>query len=179
MAKFVAGDEKHLPVTLAAGRLLFGLALGLLLSGGRAQAATATATFTVTANVATNCNVVANNLDFGAYSGVNVNATTGTTTINAACTTGTPYTLGLNQGTSPGATVTTRAMTGPGATVLNYGLFQDAGHTINWGNTPGSDTESGTGIGAIQTFTVFGDIPASQHPAPGNYSDTITVTLTF
>jgi spore coat protein U-like protein len=179
MANVIVADEGGLHAKPQARRFLFGLALGAFAavsSGSTVDAATVTATFTVTANVVTTCNVTANNLNFGNYSGVLV---TGTTTLGATCSTGTPYTLGLDQGTAPGATVTTRAMSGPGTEHLNFGLFQDAGHSINWGNTPGTDTQSGTGNGTSQSFTVFGQIPASQFIQPGTYSDTITVTLTF
>ena len=160
-------------------RVLIGLGAAALVAGlplSWAAAATTTATFTVTATVTTNCTLTANNLNFGTYAGAIV---TGTTTLTATCSTGTPYTIGLNAGTSAGASVTTRAMTGPGTDLLHYGLFQDAAHSVNWGDTPGTDTEASTGTGAAQTFTVNGQIPASQFVQPGNYSDTITATLTF
>lgn len=141
----------------------------------QAAAATATTTFSVTADVVTTCAITATNMNFGNYSGVVLN---GTSTLDAACSTGTPYTIGLNAGTGIGATVTSRKMTGPGVELLNYGLFQDAGHTINWGNTIGTDVP-GVGATAVQPFTVFGQVPASQFIQSGQYSDTITVTLTF
>ena len=166
------------PHRLAAGAFVAAVLASLPLAS--AQAATTTATFTVTADVQTTCNVTAQNLDFGAYLGVQVDATT---TLTATCSTGTPYNIGLNAGTSTGATVTTRKMTGPGATpeLLAYSLSQDAGHTINWGNTIGTDTVPGTGGGPAdrQALTVFGRIPAGQFVGPGAYVDTITVTLTF
>jgi spore coat protein U-like protein len=138
--------------------------------------ATSTTTFAVTAQVSTTCFVTANNLNFGAYTGVQLD---GTSTLAATCSNGTPYNLGLNQGTHTGATVTTRAMTGLPPGFLNYSLFQDAARTINWGNTVGTDTVAGAGTGSVQSFTVFGRIPAAQFPGAGSYSDTITVTLTF
>ena len=140
------------------------------------QAAVTTATFTVTADVLTTCNIDANNLHFGNYTGTELDVTT---TLAATCSTGVPYTIGLNPGTSTGATVTTRKMTGPGTDLLAYGLFQDAGHTQNWGETIGADTAAGTGTGSAQTLTVFGRLPASQFVGPGAYADTITATLTF
>jgi spore coat protein U-like protein len=164
---------------VSASRLLPGIAAVTALSAlpsSMAAAATFTATFTVTANVTTTCNVVANNLNFGTYASAVVS---GTTTIQATCSTGTPYNLGLDQGTSTGASVTTRKMTGPATDLLAYGLFQDSAHSINWGNTVGTNTVPSTGTGAAQTFTVFGQIPGSQFVSPGSYSDTITVTLTF
>ena len=159
--------------------LLVGLGAAAIAGGlplSRAAAATATTTFSVTANVVTTCGITATNLNFGNYSGVQLD---GTATLNATCSTGTPYTIGLNAGTGTGATVALRKMKGPAAEELNYTLSQDAAHTINWGDTIGTDTVPGTGNGAAQPHTVYGQIPASQFIQSGAYSDTITVTLTF
>jgi spore coat protein U-like protein len=136
----------------------------------------ATTTFPVTANVPPSCSVSASNLHFGNYNMVQLDATT---TVSATCTPGSAYNIGLDQGVSTGATVANRKMTGPGANRLGYSLFSNAGRTTNWGNTVGTDTVPATGTGAAQTFTVFGRIPASQRLAPGDYADTITVTLFF
>jgi spore coat protein U-like protein len=160
-------------------RFLLGVAAAALttvLSASETSAATTTATFSVSATVVATCNVTTNNLNFGAYSGLVAN---GTSTLTATCSTGTPYTIGLNQGTATGATVTTRKMGGPGAQLLNYGLFQDSGHATNWGNTSGTDTQASTGTGVAQNFTVYGQIPAGQLVQAGAYSDTITTTITF
>ena len=163
-------------------RLLVGLGAAALtaLPLSWAAAATTTTTFTVTAQVLTTCSVTANNLNFGNYSGVVVS---GQTTLEVNCTTGTPYNVGLDAGTSTGATVTTRAMQGPNTRTagskLAYGLFKDAAHSINWGNTVGTDTVPGTGNGVNQALLVFGQIPASEIVPAGEYQDLITVTLTF
>jgi spore coat protein U-like protein len=164
-------------------RALFGLGVATCVATmplSWAAAATTTTTFTVTALVQTNCSVTADNLNFGGYTGVLLN---GTTTLTATCSNGTPFNLGLDAGTATGATVTTRSMQGPnirsGGDLLGYHLFQDASHSINWGNTVGTDTVASTGTGAAQTFTVFGQIPAGQFVAAGAYQDLITVTLTF
>jgi hypothetical protein len=87
--------------------------------------------------------------------------------------------VGLDPGTSTGATVTTRKMTGPGGAVLAYSLSRDSAHTLNWGNTVGTDTESGSGNGSAQALTVYGQVAANQFVAPGNYTDTISATVTF
>jgi spore coat protein U-like protein len=63
--------------------------------------------------------------------------------------------------------------------LLGYGLFTDSGHVTNWGNTIGTDTVTGTGSGAAQALTVYGEIPASELVAPGSYSDTITATVSY
>lgn len=141
-----------------------------------AQAATATTTFQVTANVTATCQIAATNLAFGSYAGVQTDATS---TITVTCTNTTPYNVGLDAGTSTGATVTTRAMTGPGGATLGYALYSDGARTVNWGNTVGTDTVAGTGTGSAQTLTVYGRIPAGSLPAPGAYTDTITATVTY
>jgi len=160
-------------------RRLTGVCSAVLLSGlplASLQAATTSAAFTVTATVQTTCSIAANNLNFGGYTGVQLDSTT---TLTATCSNGVPYTVGLNAGVSTGATVTTRKMKGPGSDLLAYSLFRDAARTLNWGVTVGADTVAGTGTGTAQTLTVFGRIPASQFVGPGAYADTITATLTF
>jgi len=141
-----------------------------------AMASTATTTFTVSATIAASCQISASNLGFGAYSGSQSNVST---TVSVTCTNTTPYNVGLNAGTSTGATVTTRAMTGPGGATLSYALYQDSGHSTNWGNTVGTDTKAGTGNGSAQSLTAYGQIAAGQYPSPGSYSDTITATVTY
>jgi spore coat protein U-like protein len=134
------------------------------------------ATFNVTADVLPVCSVSASDLNFGAYSRVQLD---GTTTVSATCTFAAPYSVGLDQGVAAGSTVTTRKMKGPAGALLNYSLFQNSGRTTNWGNTVGTDTVGSIGTGVAQTFTVFGRIPAAQAVGPGAYQDTITVTVTF
>ncbi len=137
---------------------------------------TATAAFSVTATVQPGCSVIATALNFGAYSGTLINATS---TITANCSSGLAYNVGLNAGTASGATVTNRSMIGPGGRLLSYKLFRNSSRTLNWGNTVGTDTLAGTGSGAGQLLTVYGQLPGGQSPAPGHYSDTITATITF
>ncbi len=133
--------------------------------------------FTVSAAVGAACSLSATDLAFGSYSGSQIDATS---TISVNCTNATPYNVGLDAGIAPGATVTSRSMTGPGPTQLNYQLLSDPARTINWGNTVGIDTVAGTGTGTAQSFNVYGQLPASQTTLqPGTYSDVITATITF
>jgi spore coat protein U-like protein len=136
----------------------------------------APAPFSVTATVVPGCTIAATALNFGAYGGTLINSTS---IITVSCSSGVAYNVGLNAGTAAGATVTNRSMTGPGGTLLRYKLCRDAARTRNWGNTVGVDTVSGNGIGSAQLWSVFGQLPDSQSVRPGNYSDTITATVTF
>ncbi len=156
---------------------------GLLLASAcipsAARAGTATTTMAVSMTITAGCTVVAN--PTLAFPGAATLGTpvTATGTISVTCTNSSPYNVGLDKGAGTGATITVRKMTGPASATINYGLYQNAGLTTNFGNTVGTDTEAGTGTGAAQTISVFGQVPAQTSPAPGSYADTVNVTVTF
>jgi spore coat protein U-like protein len=127
-----------------------------------------------TAQTGRTCTVTATAIAFGNYTGA-INNVTGT--IRVTCANGRAYNVALSAGTSTGATVTTRKMTGPAGALLSYGLYSDAGHTVNWGNSAATNWVTGTGNGAAQQITVYAQLPAGQYVAPGSYTDTITVTV--
>jgi spore coat protein U-like protein len=141
-----------------------------------ASAATVSTTFTVTATLQATCVLSVTPLAFGTYTGV-VSAVTATLTIN--CTASTPFVISLGPGLGTGATVANRLMTGPSSALLAYGLFRDAAHTQNWGQTSGTDTIAGTGGGSPQPFTVYGQIGAAEYNTPGSYGDTVTATVSY
>ncbi len=156
-----------------------GVGAALLIAPGsreRAAAATSVATMAVTATVLPFCMVTATPMSFGSYASTAILTTTAT--ITATCTMGTTYNIGLNQGTGAGATVAARLMTNGGNT-LTYSIYEQAADTTVWGNTIGTNTATGAGTGLPQVFTAYGEIPASQYVAPGSYTDTVTVTLTY
>ena len=139
--------------------------------------ASSTSQESIGATVVKACTVTATPMAFGDYLGAQISSTA---TISASCTAGAGYQVGLDAGTTPGATVNHRSMTGPYSSQLSYNLYSDAGFSINWGNTPGTDTVTGAGIGSAQALTVYGVIPAGQtSAAAGSYSDTVIVTLTY
>ncbi|UTY56612.1 MULTISPECIES: spore coat U domain-containing protein [unclassified Massilia] len=163
----------HTAILLAAG-------VPLLVSAAVYSNGSKTATFDVTMKIIADCTIAASNLDFGQSQGV-LNATVAVnTTINVTCTNTTPYNLGLSAGTGTGSTGTTRYMSGTGGNTgtVRFNLYQTAGATL-WGDTQGTDTRSGTGTGALQAITVYGEVPAQTTPAPDTYKSTITATVYF
>ena len=104
--------------------------------------------------------------------------TDATSTVTVQCTITTPFNVGLYGGTTVGGTTTTRLLTNGSATI-SYKLYSNAGRTTNWGNTVGTDTVSGTGNGTTQGHTVYGRVPSQTSVAPGSFTDTITVTVTY
>jgi spore coat protein U-like protein len=130
----------------------------------------------VSANVQPTCKVTADDLIFGTVNDFLTHNYDSTSMIHVTCVTGTQYKVGLDNGQH--ANVNTRRMQGPGGYV-SYELYQDSGRTVRWGNTPGTDTEPGSGSGTMQNLTVYGRVPPQSTPAAGNYSDTVTVTVTY
>jgi spore coat protein U-like protein len=147
-----------------------------------AIAATATSTFQVTANVATQCTVTAADLAFGTVDplGGNVDQTT---TVTVRCTKNTSYTVGLNAGTTAGASLAQRLMAN-GSDTMNYNLYTDAARTTVWGNSAAAPTwvsGTGAGMGTAQALTVYGRVPSGQtNLAVGSFVETaVTVTVTY
>lgn len=141
-------------------------------------AATATTTFPVTVTVNAACSVSATALSF-TYAPTSGNNADATNTVTVTCTNSTTYNVGLDAGTGTGATVATRIATS-GSDTVNYTLYSDAARTTIWGNTIGTNTVAGTGLGTAQNLTVFGRVFAGQTGViPATYTDTITVTVTF
>jgi spore coat protein U-like protein len=144
-----------------------------------AIAATATTTFQVTATVLSVCTVSATNLAFGNYDASSGTPNDASSTVTTTCSNSTAYTVALNAGTGSGATVALRRMTN-GANTLNYTMFTTAGRTTVWGDgTLSTVTQAATGNGAGQALTVFGRIPTGQYVTAGNYTDTVTATVTY
>jgi spore coat protein U-like protein len=168
-------------------RMMTGLGVlaGLACVGGPAVATTSTtSTFAVSLTIAAQC--VINSTQTLAFGSLGVLGGIGGTTNNDAtstiavqCTNTTPFHIGLDGGTGGGDTTTRKLLnTGSSATV-NYKLYSDSNYTVNWGNTPATDTVNDTGNGASVNYTVYGRIPPQTTPAPGTYADVVTVTVTY
>ena len=143
-----------------------------------AQGQTAQTTFQVKATVQAVCEVTATDLDFGTYTSNAGSPLLGTTTLKATCSPNTTYNVGLNAGTSSGATVNARKMVS-GANVLNYQLYSDASRSVIWGETTGTDTVIGSGTGLAVDHIVYGLVSAKQVVPAGGYADTITVRIFY
>ncbi|VBB11053.1 Csu type fimbrial protein [Burkholderia stabilis] len=134
--------------------------------------------FSATATVVNNCNISATNVSFGTAS-VLSGTLAATGSITAQCTNGDAWKIALNGGNAGNVTAREMQRSGGGGTI-GYGLYTDAARSIPWGDgTGGSTTVTGVGTGTSQVVTVYGAVPAQTTPAPGNYSDTITATISF
>jgi spore coat protein U-like protein len=154
----------------------------LLIAAASAGAATKTTTFNVSAQVAANCLVAADNIDFGSYDGTAALAANGA--VKVRCSSGTPFTIGLSTG---GGGFAQRLLSDGAGHSLQYNLFTAATFDTVWGdgsNSSATVSDTGAGMSSAKELskTVYGQLvnsAANQDAPAGNYSDTITVTVTY
>lgn len=168
---------------------------GLVLAASpTAHASTLTKQFQVTAEVLPFCAVNTFDLDFGAYTTVNVNGGVpldAFSFVYVLCPDQVAYTVALDEGLasaeagiaceagSPAPSRNMRSTTPPSFGSLPYILYSDEARTVPWGCSPDTDV-AGVGNGASFTeYRVYGRIPAASVTLADTYSDTVTVTVTF
>jgi spore coat protein U-like protein len=82
---------------------------------------------------------------------------------------------------------TRRMQQGASGNFIGYGIYTDSARTNLWTTASSSTTCTaanscflGTGNGSAQSITVYGRVPAlGTGPAPGVYTDTVTMTVTY
>jgi spore coat protein U-like protein len=164
------------------------LACILVFGVGSAFAGTATGTILVSATVNPTCTITTSPLAFNGYYTATVGATTTTAPLSYTCTNGFVTTITLDQGLHPLAGSTgllpLRQMADSGGTnFLAYSITQDLLGTQAWGDAPGvppgGSAAPATGTGAQVSLTVYGSIAQGLNPPSGQYTDTVTATITF
>ncbi|MDH0868054.1 spore coat U domain-containing protein [Mitsuaria sp. GD03876] len=156
--------------------------IGSIVPSHAANPTTASGTFQVGATILVACNVTGSTLTFGGA--IDPLQTPGpvdaSTTLNVTCTKTTPYSVALSAGANAGnaSAFGSRAMKS-GNNSLPYQLYLDAGRTQVWGDGNSSGVHSGTGTGSQQQLTVYGRLPSLSGIVPGNYADTVTLTITY
>lgn len=146
-----------------------------------AVADSATSTIAVSATVRRNCTISTTPLAFGTYDPVVGHASTpldATATVTIACTTGTPASIGLDDGSN--AAATQRRLTNGSAAYLNYQIFLDSGYSTVWGTDTTNRLDAGTAPSkTARAFPVYGRIPAAQDVPIGPFSDAVVATVNF
>lgn len=170
-----------------ARRAAIAIALWLLaFSPLAAVAGTATANLTVTLTITGACTINAATLAFPSTAGTSLlsTAVTASTTVSVTCTNGSAYSVGMGQG----ANYSGGNRMASGGNYIPYGLYLDAAWTQAWSTTTlnnscsgGANTCSlGTGNGLAQSINIYGKVPTvATAPAPGSYTDTVLMTITY
>lgn len=157
------------------------LATALFAAAPAAMAAgTASANFQVSIKLDNSCAIATNPLNFNTQTTLqnNIDAST---TLTVTCVSAGPYKVGISSGAGTGATFASRKMTHATLTdTINYSLYAEPARTNVIGDgTTGNVTLAGSSAGAT-SFTVYGRVFGSQNPkATGDYSDTVTATVSF
>jgi len=159
---------------------LVALALTLGMAGS-ARAATTTGSGTASMTLSTICVIWADTrtLDFGAQAPTTTQITQTDAQITNSgiqCTNGGTANV---YATSANASGSQFRMKTSGNSYLNYDIYQDAGRATQWPQSSTAPGSAVTGSGGTQTYYVYGRIPAQVYGAPGAYSDTITLTVSY
>ena len=156
-----------------------GLCLGRDINSG-------TTTLTVNLTVSNDCTITAPNIAFGSAPVVSAFTPVTGQTINLACTKGSAYTVGLNDGQNALSVGGRRRMIS-GSNYLAYDIFKSAG-TTRWGSVgaarrASSDAEvnPGNGLGTgSQIFNYNAKIYTDQTTPPaGTYLDNVVLDVGF
>jgi spore coat protein U-like protein len=150
---------------------------------GGTTASTTNTPHSVTVNYQKECRVgTVSTLDFGSAGFLTSNLDS-STSLAVTCTSTTPFRVGLGAGLGAGATTTNRKMTRTSApfSTIDYSLYRDNNPALNWGNdtSTGSDTQNGSGSGSAATYTIYGRVPPQSTPQPGDYQDTVVLSVVF
>jgi spore coat protein U-like protein len=168
----------------------------IALIGGRSDpafAGSSTATLTITSSVVANCTAITpnpgsiafSNYDPFTYGSGQTLVDSTPATFSANCTQGDTlsWTVGIGNNCSKGSLSNYRAMTDGASHYLSYQLWQNSSDTTQWAfgsscGAPTAVTQTATGTTA-NTISVYGTIPGGQNVNTGNYSDAVTVTVSF
>jgi spore coat protein U-like protein len=144
------------------------------------------------AHAGADCSITSVGMNFGLYDAANPQPDDVAATVTVTCvyvapgTTGVSYTVALSNGLH-GTSATSRRMEGPEG-LLGYNVYVDSSRTRIWGTGSGGTVIAsgsmtvGPGVGngtRTATHTVYGRMPALQDALPGQYLDTLMLTLTY
>lgn len=99
-----------------------------------------------------------------------------TSTVTVTCPVNTAFSVGLGNGLHSQQSTRYLCNSNDNQCVA-YQLYQDAAHSLTWDDTNTQTVRSATG--SSQNLTVYGVVPSQHWPTPGDYTDTVIVTLNY
>lgn len=163
-----------------------------------AQLSTTTANLQSTASVSSTCVITGGSINFGT---INTGSSTVTSTgsITTRCTNNTSYNISFSSGSSGNQLA--RSMTGGASNdTLKYNIYTDStyqtiigdgqagtshpltgttrAHPVTNGKTSAYDVYV-SDAGYAVVWSIFGMVASNQYVTPDNYSDNLTITLTY
>jgi spore coat protein U-like protein len=157
--------------------------ISLLTTCSESGAAMSSLAMTPAATVVQKCSIANASMSFPNYDPLSSSATATTASVSVTCTKGTTgASVGLDNGlNSANASGGQHRAMKSGTHYLSYDIWQDAAHTIFWGNTAGTNAEAVPvpTSATAQTLTAFGQIPAKENAPAGSYADSVVETVNF
>ncbi|MGP5201881.1 Csu type fimbrial protein [Psychrobacter aquimaris] len=155
----------------------------LTLGGFAAMSANAesptTDTFDVTMTVASNCTVVAGDTISLGTVDAGVTPAIGMSTLNVACSTGTPYTISMLPSATNSAGLGTMKGTLLNEDTIEYQMTSDSAGETPW--TDDSQGGTGAGMGTNIPHEVYAKVTATNLAIvkPDVYTETVTVSVAY
>lgn len=152
--------------------------LGLVTSGWTARpvnAATASASISVSATVQASCLAAVNATMLGIYSAQADPASV----VSVACSNSAPYSVTLGATSAHVATRGLRETTGSGFVLLRYALSPNIRGIASWGQAASTNRLAWFGSGSNSLLAIHDQIPAAQCATPGADADTLIVVVTY
>jgi spore coat protein U-like protein len=135
--------------------------------------------FKASATLTNNCFISTSPLAFAGDNKVLSSAVRTSGSLGVRCTAGSAYQIALNGGSVANNAAARKMASATSADRIGYEISNTLDGPL-WGDgSGGTGTVTGTGSGTLQTLRLFGRVPAQKTPAPGDYKDTVTATLTF
>ncbi|MFM5885436.1 MAG: spore coat U domain-containing protein [Novosphingobium sp.] len=153
------------------------LAAAAMLAATPAHAGRATYTMPVRAQVINGCTVNALPLIFTVPVPTNLNVDS-STTISIACTPNIPFTLDIDNGLYANG-INRRVFNATANAFINYDVYKDPPRSQVWGTGGAKNLTGNSGITGLVVLPVYGRLASSRNLKAGNYSDTLTVTISF
>ena len=129
------------------------------------------------------CNVAVGPLSFGPYNPLSPASSTTSGTISVSCDQAPPPVVTIQIGPSAvsGGFFPRRMQRAGGGDTLDYNLFVDPGLAAVWGDgTAGTATQSQRVTkNKPWNVTIYGSMPGLQDVTPGDYTDSIGISIIF
>lgn len=154
------------------------LAFALISLSSQAFAGTTLGSFQTNATLSSSCSVFALGINFGTITPAASGIVEALGSIHTTCSKGVSYVVQL----SPGAgSFEERTMIGTAGNTdtLAYNLYTNPSHDTIWSNIANGGAVELVGTGLPESNFIFGSLNLNQYIKPDDYSDTITVNLSY
>ena len=158
--------------------------VGVLFAGTSVAANGTPGSLAVKAKVAQTCTVTGNTLDFGTYDPLATSNLNASTSVSVQCTKNTNASVQMQEGAHKASgsvcTAPARQMDDGTGAILAYALYSDSGRASVWGCDTTNDVDfTAASSTTPKVLNVYGTVPKAQDVQAGDYTDTVSVTVSF